>query len=325
MNVSVYSREAIETMIGTGAFPADTAVISFYDPAIKRIDKDYAHVNYSGVCSDVFYSELDDLDQEVLKGKGYTYDTYFPEADDIAAFIYKAYSRGLNIICQCEYGQSRSAGCAAAILEHFYDNGISIFANYDYYPNQVVYHKIFDALEKQKLYHDNQYYYAADAEVIRSHLAKMQLSSAILSAYQPEDGNSAVDAKYEIERCLSERGQLYHSAEEIISCFLNGKKSLYASFAVTEPRYMCDRYLWDPYAVYTHFRYGYEKIPVAIWFDRFRSKNERIQRKGQAAHTKVYRFWCRPISSLSFFGKLSWDEKRQMIDAVPLIITNIQP
>ena len=69
-------------------------------------------------------------------------------APDIAAFIYHAYNNGMDIICQCEYGQSRSAGCAAAILEHFYHSGISVFANYDYCPSQVVYHKIFDALEQ---------------------------------------------------------------------------------------------------------------------------------------------------------------------------------
>ena len=38
------------------------------------------------------------------------------------------------------------------ILEYFYHNGISIFSNYKYYPNQVVYHKIYDAIEKQKRY-----------------------------------------------------------------------------------------------------------------------------------------------------------------------------
>lgn len=148
MNVSVYSREAIEFIIAAGNFPKNTAVISFYDPAIKRIDEDYSHVDYSGVCNTVFYSELDDLDLDVLRRKGYTYDTYFPEAPDIAAFIYRAYDIGMNIICQCEYGQSRSAGCAAAILEYFYQNGISVFANYNYYPNQVVFHKIYDALVK---------------------------------------------------------------------------------------------------------------------------------------------------------------------------------
>jgi len=66
----------------------------------------------------------------------------------LAEFIYTAKADGLDIICQCEYGESRSSACAAAILEHFQKTGISIFADYRYYPNQVVYHKVFDALEK---------------------------------------------------------------------------------------------------------------------------------------------------------------------------------
>lgn len=42
-----------------------------------------------------------------------------------------------------------SACCAAAILEYFDGTGISAFADYGYYPNQVVYHKVMDALTKQ--------------------------------------------------------------------------------------------------------------------------------------------------------------------------------
>ena len=80
-----------------------------------------------------------------------TYDTYLPEADKLAEFIYDAKKMGFDIICQCEYGQSRSAGCAAAIREHFYGDGIKIFADYRYYPNQLVYNKLYDALEKQAL------------------------------------------------------------------------------------------------------------------------------------------------------------------------------
>ena len=111
----------------------------------KRIEEDYSPVDYSSVCDTVFYCEADDLDS--LAEKGYTYDTYFPEAPELAEFINKAYRDGMNIICQCEYGQSKSAGCAAAILGHFYQRGIDIFAEYKYYPNQVIYHKVFDALE----------------------------------------------------------------------------------------------------------------------------------------------------------------------------------
>lgn len=155
MNVSVYSREAIERLIADGKFPANTAVISFFDPAIKHIDKDYAHVDYSSVCNIVFYCEVEDLDRDYLAEKGYSYDSFFPEAAKVALFIYAACEHEMDIICQCDYGQSRSAGCAAAILEHFYQTGISVFADYQYYPNQVVYHKVFDALERQKLYSEN--------------------------------------------------------------------------------------------------------------------------------------------------------------------------
>ncbi|MCM1166131.1 MAG: hypothetical protein NC299_14270 [Lachnospiraceae bacterium] len=59
----------------------------------------------------------------------------------------------MNIICQCEYGQSRSAGCAAAILEHFSHAGISVFSDRDYYPNKLVYNKFLDALERCKEKH----------------------------------------------------------------------------------------------------------------------------------------------------------------------------
>lgn len=261
MNVSIYSRESIERIIADGKFPENTAVISFYDPAIKRINEDYSHVDYNGVCNTVFYSELDDLDLDVLERKGYTYDTYFPEAPDIATFIYRAYDNGMDIICQCEYGQSRSAATAAAILEHFHHNGISIFTNYNYYPNQVVYHKIFDALEKQKRYHDNYYYYAVDTETMRSHITKLQLPESLLSDYSRDNGNSAADLKFEIEKVLSERNILYHTAEEIMNALLKNKQPIYASFTAKNPSYIYDGCLWYfyAYAVRTYFKYGSEK------------------------------------------------------------------
>ena len=74
----------------------------------------------------VFAIAIHDIDLSVLPEFHLTYDTYFLEADKLAKFIYEAKSDALNIICQCEYGESRSSGCAAAILEHFYQNGISI-------------------------------------------------------------------------------------------------------------------------------------------------------------------------------------------------------
>lgn len=143
MNVQIYSRKEIEALIAEGKYLSSTAVISFCDRGTTPRDR----VNYSGVCERVMYIELDDLELDELSGAGCSYETFFPEADEAAEFIIDALNGGMNIICQCEYGQSRSAGCAAAIMEHFVSDGISVFADPKYYPNKAVYHKLLGALK----------------------------------------------------------------------------------------------------------------------------------------------------------------------------------
>ena len=148
MKIQIFSRCQIEELLREG-FPEKTAVISFYDPETSRfLAEDYRPVDYKEKTDRLFQVSLHDIDLSVLPEYGLTYETYFPEADALAEFIYSAKADGYDIICQCEYGESRSSGCAAAILEHFYKNGISVFADYRYYPNQVVYHKVLEALEK---------------------------------------------------------------------------------------------------------------------------------------------------------------------------------
>ena len=148
MKVEIYSRKAIKELMAKG-FPINSAVISFYTPKNKR-DIEESRVDYGGVCDRIFYVGIPDIDIEILSDYGYTYDTYLAEADELAKFIYEARADGLDMICQCDFGQSRSAACAAAILQHFEGRGIDIFADYRYYPNQLVYHKVFETLEKYK-------------------------------------------------------------------------------------------------------------------------------------------------------------------------------
>lgn len=148
MRVSIYSREAIEELLNK-QFPDNTAVISFYDPPSKRTGEVFSPVNYSGKATCVFAIPLYDIDIEILEDYGLTFETYFPEAEALAKFIRKAVDEGMNLICQCEYGQSRSAACAAAILEFYEKDGISVFADYRYYPNQLVFNKVKKALEKE--------------------------------------------------------------------------------------------------------------------------------------------------------------------------------
>ena len=159
MNIRILSRQVEEAIMyefvffkeknnGKSLF-ANTAIISFYDPPNKRgVREDYEPVDYSGITDRLFQIALHDIDIDVLNEFGLDYSSYFTEADELAEFIYKAKKDGFDFICQCEHGQSRSAGCAAAIREHFYGDGIKIFADYKYYPNQLVYNKLYDALEK---------------------------------------------------------------------------------------------------------------------------------------------------------------------------------
>ena len=135
MNVTICSRKAAEELLRTDAL-SHTAVISFCDPPSTDRPAPTPPLDYTGAAARVFTVAVRDLDLSVLPDVGLTYDTYLLEADALAAFIYR---------------QSRSAACAAAILEHFDSTGISIFADYRYYPNQVVYHKIMDALTRHGL------------------------------------------------------------------------------------------------------------------------------------------------------------------------------
>lgn len=149
MTVKIYSRKTMEALLSKSKIE-NTAIISFHDPIGRgrRYLENYEPIDFTDKCDRVMQIALHDLDPEALSDFGLSAETYFPEGDELAEFIYKAKEDGLDIICQCEYGQSRSAGCAAAILQHFSKNGIDVFTNYRYYPNQLVYHKVFDALTK---------------------------------------------------------------------------------------------------------------------------------------------------------------------------------
>lgn len=147
MNVSICSRKDAERLLN-GTVPDNTAVISFCDVMSGDLDDDDFPLDYSGKAKRCFQVEISDIYFDELEDYGISYQEYFPEAEELASFIQKAVEEGCNIICQCEHGQSRSAGCAAAILEYYNQEGIKIFADYKYCPNQMIFHKVYDALGK---------------------------------------------------------------------------------------------------------------------------------------------------------------------------------
>lgn len=70
------------------------------------------------------------------------------QAKRIAAFLVPIYNEIDILICQCEYGQSRSAGVAAAVMEFYSRSGITIFAATGYYPNKLVFKKVLTQLKR---------------------------------------------------------------------------------------------------------------------------------------------------------------------------------
>ena len=70
------------------------------------------------------------------------------QANEIADFVRKYYSKVERIIIHCEYGQSRSAGVAAAISKFYEEHDSGIFGNVAYSPNKTCFFYVLDALEK---------------------------------------------------------------------------------------------------------------------------------------------------------------------------------
>ena len=121
-----------------GVFQKNTAIISFSD----TVDDYIEFPDGTDVLQIAFY---DVRPHTVVKEH---YSKILPEAGEIARYIFQKKKEGKNIICQCDYGISRSAGCAAAILQRWGNNGIHIFADYRYTPNQFVYNKVLAELNK---------------------------------------------------------------------------------------------------------------------------------------------------------------------------------
>lgn len=145
MKVEIYSRKNMEKRLLEGPLE-NTAVISFYDPPISP-DDDYPPIDYTGKCRQVYSLALLDTDFLSLEDEGLTLEEYFPQAQELAAFIKAAAEQQLDFACQCEYGENRSAGCAAAILEYYEGRGITVFADYRYCPSQLIFNKLLSAFD----------------------------------------------------------------------------------------------------------------------------------------------------------------------------------
>ena len=138
-------------------FTQRTALISIadYDMDFAALDfkPEYVlQIAFNDVDNDVFIDELGK--NSTAEEKAYLEEKYHmlteKQAKQIAEFFLEVADKVEMLICQCEYGQSRSAAIAAAILEYRVGKGILIFAHENYYPNKRVFHKVLSQLRLSK-------------------------------------------------------------------------------------------------------------------------------------------------------------------------------
>ena len=133
-------------------FPSDVAVISiansdYEDVELVHQPEHILRLKFDDV-SDEIYEEL--LGRKPSVREMHQIGSRFhmlsnAQTQQMADFILSM-GKGGTLICQCEHGQSRSAGVAAAVLEYYYRKGIAVFADARYYPNKYVFRKLLHAL-----------------------------------------------------------------------------------------------------------------------------------------------------------------------------------
>jgi predicted protein tyrosine phosphatase len=115
-----------------------TAIISITD-----IGRDKNHFHKQDWLKGVLELQFND----VMRGKGCITKK---QAEEIADFVFNIYPHVERILVHCEYGQSRSAGVAAAISQHYEGNSSGIFGNPAYYPNRTCFDFVLEALKNKK-------------------------------------------------------------------------------------------------------------------------------------------------------------------------------
>ena len=108
--------------------------------SIRSIGDDYLQFNPDNhSIKEVLTVEFNDVEEGKYAISQFT-------AELIADFTKKYWDNIDQIVVHCDGGVSRSAGCAAAILKYFTGDDSEIFDDKNFYPNMLVYRRVFNAL-----------------------------------------------------------------------------------------------------------------------------------------------------------------------------------
>lgn len=151
MRVEIMSRKALEERSKV-PFASDMAVISITDShredvVLQHQPEQLLRLKFDDV-SDEIFEQL--LGRKPTVGEMRQIANRFhmisnAQIRQIAEFIISRNNAG-TLICQCEYGQSRSAAIAAAVEEYHHRRGIQVFADSRYYPNKYIFRKVLKSL-----------------------------------------------------------------------------------------------------------------------------------------------------------------------------------
>lgn len=152
MEITIMSREGIEKLSLT-PFPAKTAIISIIDSDAPPVGFHNRPEFLLSLAFDDAEPESDLLNELLKAYPGFRNDYRIitdQQAKEIANFAHVMHKAADLLICQCEFGQSRSAAVAAAITEYFNGDGIGIFADDRYCPNKYVFRKVLEKLKETR-------------------------------------------------------------------------------------------------------------------------------------------------------------------------------
>jgi hypothetical protein len=242
MRITIESRGGIEKL-ATVPFAPRTALISItdvdFDYAELKHQPDYLHqLKFDDVGYDLFDDFLDRKPTEKeAQQLAQEHHMFSPtQANRIAGFVRSIIGKVDTLICNCEYGQSRSAGVAAAVRQYLYEDGIKVFADERYYPNKVVYNGVYAALcvDKETRYNKRFDFFigVADREndILNKHTITRAQAKAVLillglNVFQnKQDGSITVDENINrFSRIISPFGVPYNEYHGQVYCGYLGK------------------------------------------------------------------------------------------------------
>lgn len=156
MSIRVMSQAALRRLAAAAPFDEGTFVVSIIDTDAQPVWLANAPAGILRLSFDDVYPAGHPLSE--MYG-GYEDDEYAafsetlqPMSEEQAAktarFVVENLPRMRTLVCQCHYGQSRSAGVAAAVSEWLYGNGARFFKDERYCPNRHVYQLLLSALRR---------------------------------------------------------------------------------------------------------------------------------------------------------------------------------